>query len=261
MEPITQSIFSSGASSVLNMAASALANYQSKQYSKELMDYQNDINVANWEREMQYNTPSAQMQRYKDAGLNPNLIYGQGSSGTTSAPSVSQSNFKAQKLLEGNEVIQQFYATRNLLKDIELKDAELGLKHEQKRNLTLQGNRYSAEASIANARAQMKAQELNALYTYICDKSKTALPEYLEGEAAEQARHNPFYYSYQNANISVNAAEQRLRNLTAQGTILEYQAHNMSATDALFNGNINSTGDLLRAVLQLLTGGILFNKF
>jgi len=43
--------------------------------NKEFLDYQNA-----------YNTPAAQMQRFKDAGLNPALIYGQGSSGNQSSP-------------------------------------------------------------------------------------------------------------------------------------------------------------------------------
>lgn len=34
----------------------------------------------------QYNSPQAQMQRFIDAGLNPHLIYGQGSSGNQSSP-------------------------------------------------------------------------------------------------------------------------------------------------------------------------------
>lgn len=38
-------------------------------------------------REQQdYNTPAAQMQRYKEAGLSPYLIYGQGNSGNMSSP-------------------------------------------------------------------------------------------------------------------------------------------------------------------------------
>lgn len=46
----------------------------------ELMKYQND-----------YNSPLNQMQRFKDAGLNPNLVYGQGSPGNMlSKPSVPQ---------------------------------------------------------------------------------------------------------------------------------------------------------------------------
>lgn len=49
-------------------------------------------NETMWERTNQYNSPQAQMQRFKSAGLNPNLIYGaaSGASGA-SAPSMSSS--------------------------------------------------------------------------------------------------------------------------------------------------------------------------
>jgi hypothetical protein len=43
------------------------------QQNKEMVNLQN-----------QYNSPLAQMQRFKDAGLNPNLIYGQGTPGNQS---------------------------------------------------------------------------------------------------------------------------------------------------------------------------------
>lgn len=38
-------------------------------------------NERMWNKQNEYNSPAAQMQRFSDAGLNPNLIYGQGSSG------------------------------------------------------------------------------------------------------------------------------------------------------------------------------------
>lgn len=41
--------------------------------------YQRDI--EKWNMQNAYNTPEAQMARFKDAGLNPHLIYGQGTSG------------------------------------------------------------------------------------------------------------------------------------------------------------------------------------
>lgn len=41
-----------------------------------------------WNRENAYNTPAAQMARFKDAGLNPNLIYGNGSASAGNAGSV-----------------------------------------------------------------------------------------------------------------------------------------------------------------------------
>ena len=45
--------------------------------NKQLMDYANAQNIANWQSENEYNSPKAQMLRYQAAGLNPNLIYGQ----------------------------------------------------------------------------------------------------------------------------------------------------------------------------------------
>lgn len=41
------------------------------------MNAQNEWNLKMWNLQNAYNTPSAQMQRFAEAGLNPNLIYGQ----------------------------------------------------------------------------------------------------------------------------------------------------------------------------------------
>jgi len=53
--------------------------------NKELQQYAYDLNMQQWHAQNLYNSPKAQMQRYKEAGLNPNLMYGQGSSGNASA--------------------------------------------------------------------------------------------------------------------------------------------------------------------------------
>lgn len=68
-------------------------------YNKKMTDYQNKLNRENaqWafdkelelrKFQMDYDSPEAQMQRFKDAGLNPNLIYGNGSAaaGSFEAP-------------------------------------------------------------------------------------------------------------------------------------------------------------------------------
>lgn len=41
-----------------------------------LQDRQNQFNLDMWNRQNEYNSPKAQMQRLADAGLNPNLAYG-----------------------------------------------------------------------------------------------------------------------------------------------------------------------------------------
>lgn len=53
-----------------------------------LMRLQQQYAVENYERQVSYNNPKAQMQRLKDAGLNPNLVYNSGSVGAQ-APQIS----------------------------------------------------------------------------------------------------------------------------------------------------------------------------
>lgn len=54
------------------------------EYNKQLADYQNQLNLRNWDLANQYNSPVAQVQRMKEAGLNPNLMYQQGGTGNAS---------------------------------------------------------------------------------------------------------------------------------------------------------------------------------
>lgn len=55
-------------------------------HQKELADQQNQFNLDMWKMNNEYNSPQAQMQRLKDAGLNPMLMYGQGTTGNSSSP-------------------------------------------------------------------------------------------------------------------------------------------------------------------------------
>lgn len=53
--------------------------------NKELAQYQYSKDLEMWNRGNEYNSPSAQMSRLKQAGLNPNLVYGSGVTGNTAA--------------------------------------------------------------------------------------------------------------------------------------------------------------------------------
>lgn len=58
------------------------------QGNMELAQYAFDKNLEMWNMQNDYNTPYNQMSRLKEAGLNPNLMYGQGNTGNaSSAPS------------------------------------------------------------------------------------------------------------------------------------------------------------------------------
>lgn len=50
-------------------------------YMEKRWNIQNQYNENRWKIENEYNSPEQQMARFRAAGLNPNLIYGQGNSG------------------------------------------------------------------------------------------------------------------------------------------------------------------------------------
>lgn len=72
-----------------NIFSQQSANRQNVQFQRE----QNALNrkwaLEQWNRENRYNSPAAQMQRLKAAGLNPGLIYGDGAAGMPAAASHS----------------------------------------------------------------------------------------------------------------------------------------------------------------------------
>ena len=57
--------------------ANALTQRDTNIANMDMAQWQYQAALEQWQRENEYNSPAAQMQRYMDAGLNPNLIYGQ----------------------------------------------------------------------------------------------------------------------------------------------------------------------------------------
>lgn len=64
--------------------ANVQAVRETNQANRELAQYNWEQQLAMWNRQNEYNAPSAQMSRLKDAGLNPHLVYGNGVTGNTS---------------------------------------------------------------------------------------------------------------------------------------------------------------------------------
>lgn len=61
-----------------------MSDYSQAALELRMKELENQFNLDVWNLNNEYNSPTAQMQRYQDAGLNPNLIYGQ--QNTASAP-------------------------------------------------------------------------------------------------------------------------------------------------------------------------------
>lgn len=60
------------------LAAQKEENQATREYNLNLAKQQNQWSIEQWNRENAYNTPSAQMERAKAAGLNADMLYGNG---------------------------------------------------------------------------------------------------------------------------------------------------------------------------------------
>lgn len=105
-----------GAGAALNFINSGIQRdfeYQQSQMA-------NRFNLEMWNRQNEYNTPAAQMQRFKDAGLSPHLIYGRGESGNAGSP---QPFVKSERTPNTNPIVD-YLQLKAIDKDIEAKDSQ-----------------------------------------------------------------------------------------------------------------------------------------
>lgn len=124
-----------GYSNLQNTLATNNANYQIAQMNNQTqMDIANANNLYNyqmWQRQNSYNSPSAQMDRLREAGLNPNLAYGSLSEGNAGqvAPAESVSLHQAQMQQPGyqsnTQKLADLLSLMNTLQDQSMKRAQI----------------------------------------------------------------------------------------------------------------------------------------
>ncbi len=105
---------------------------QSVAATKELADYTYQQDLAQWHRQNQYNMPRSQMQRLREANLNPNLVYG---TGTVTGNTAGQQPKYQQQVADYSGVpalqVPNYIGESQSIKKT---DAEINLLQEQERN-------------------------------------------------------------------------------------------------------------------------------
>lgn len=164
-----------------NLEAIRLTNEANRQLQAEanaanlqLAKYQNAENYNLWKEQIReqrsneawlrdYNSPAQQMQRYKEAGLNPNLIYGQSNTAsaapTPSAPKMERAIMEASRDIPGriepldfgspgSTVMQAF----QLMKDLQVKDAQIDNIKSQTNANDAKARNFDANTILAGAK-------------------------------------------------------------------------------------------------------------
>ena len=83
--PIDAGLLSAGSNALsqgINAVATGTTNRANRRHAEKMMEWEVNANRQNWQMQNEYNHPKQQMQRLKEAGLNPNLVYGNGAVAT-----------------------------------------------------------------------------------------------------------------------------------------------------------------------------------
>ncbi|WNK14091.1 MAG: DNA pilot protein [Microvirus sp.] len=139
-----------------------LANRQQRQNiiaqnqgNMNLAKYQYSQDLDMWNRANQYNTPESQMKRYQQAGLNPNLIYGQGSSGNS--PN-SLPHFQAPQMRYDNPAPLNPIMMLQQYQDMRIKSAQIDLLKSQRRVTDFNATIKGVEADYSRDLTEQKFQ-------------------------------------------------------------------------------------------------------
>lgn len=122
-----------------NKANMEIAKYQAQwQQQENEKAYQRSLNM--WNLQNEYNSPTQQMARIRAAGLNPNLVYGNGVTGNSSGstPQYEPAKFNAPTMqayrgwnLGISDAISQFLAYRTAKAQVDNMEAQNSLIRQQ----------------------------------------------------------------------------------------------------------------------------------
>lgn len=128
----------------------------------EMLKKQNQMNLDNWNLQNAYNTPAAELQRIKDAGLNSNLIYGAqgleagnaGDVGSVSGVSLnSNSSYNPSSDVMQRQADLAFYKQA---KEIGVLDSQIELNNAAANKQNAEANEVSSNAeSLRNLQSSM----------------------------------------------------------------------------------------------------------
>ena len=149
--------FSQGAGLVKGAIQGAIQN----KYNKNLADYQFDKNLEMWNIQNEYNSPTAQRERFEQAGLNPALMYGGGSVSAGNANSAPQYQQNPIDLIGAfqNSMMNDMQL-RQMAKNIEKTDAEKDLIQSQAEGQNIQ-NQYGPALAQANIDKLISGRKLD----------------------------------------------------------------------------------------------------
>lgn len=150
----------------LNLFGNLFTNSQNRQSIEEtnrlnyqMQQQQNAWNERMWHMNNEYNTPANQIKRLKEAGLNPDLMYGNPSQGTSSAPAQGTTPSQAQAF-QSLGFGDMFSNAQQLMMQKKANDANVRLMQSQADSLDAETTLKERGLSLDEKRVKIQEQEL-----------------------------------------------------------------------------------------------------
>lgn len=163
-------IFSAAAnigSGILGMYGQQAANRRNEQLARDARAH----DVRMWRMMADYNTPQMQMQRLREAGLNPNLIYGSGSANTGNVTAAQKSPVAEVQNEMANIANVNLLPAISLYQDWQVKKAQIDNLNAQKEVLEQEKqakllHNYFQEERKPFSRLLAESEYMNRFYDY-----------------------------------------------------------------------------------------------
>lgn len=276
--PTTKTIGAGGvaaitaAGAIISQSANAYAtgrmNKKNRKFAKEMYGVQRQDALADWERQNQYNSPTEQMARLKAAGLNPNLVYGDGAA----SPSAS---IRSSEAATPKTEAPQFsnIAGETIGKYFEVASQKQQIKNMEATEKLIQAQTQAALATAGlkqiDLRTETSAEEQNVP---LIDRLNKSMKLGTDTEKSKSQAKSAFIQSEideMTKQSSVDAAIQKVIQMRQQTSKTAQETKNLEETyrilkangtiaelDAEFAGSMNKRWDgYLIKILGLIFGG------
>ncbi|WNK13131.1 MAG: DNA pilot protein [Microvirus sp.] len=241
---------------LVNGIAGIFTNKANKKYATQMYDRQRSDSLADWNMQNQYNSPAEQMSRFKEAGLNPNLIYGQMSnSPTVRSSSVPSYEGKVPQISPLSNTLMQSY-------DMKLKDAQVNLIKAQTDVAEQQKYNVAADTSLKGSNTDMVNFNLgkaNSLLGYDLQgaglKNQLTAAEITKKQADTQFTLDENMRQALTNSQNLEMGVQKIANMKLEGTQTSWQTKEI----ILRANNLIKTGQMQDFEIQLNKKGITRN--
>ena len=221
--------------------------YESYRLNKDVFDYQNAANVDFWNMQNEYNTPAQQMSRFAEAGLNPNLIYGQGNSGNAGAIQTGSFSVpKAPKMESYQAPVNMYSSAINGFFDNLMKLTQIQKTEQETKNLETQND--FAVLNVENMRLK------NIFQGFVNSKTETEADMWFQRLKSEITRNEMQganfesminfrdYMGVSEAQSRIDLNKERRLSTIAERELIDYRKSLMSAqvTELISRASLNS---------------------